>query len=77
MQAVDTCLEYVESTTTTFVDSSLTNGDGIGSLQHVCNTTEPGLLTTVWYSTDDCDETAVSLEFAEDECTATCTADGE
>ncbi|CAN0122011.1 unnamed protein product [Pylaiella littoralis] len=75
VQVADTCLDYEESTTTTFVEYGETNGDGIVSFQHVCNTTEPGLLTTVWYSADDCDETTVLLEFAEDDCTATCTAD--
>lgn len=77
LQVADTCLDYEESTTTTFLEYGETNGDGIVSFQHVCNTTEPGLLTTVWYSADDCDETTLLLEFAEDDCTATCTADGE
>lgn len=86
VQVADTCLDYVESTTTSLLETSRTDGNGILSVQHVCNTTEttepgsnttqPGTLTTVWYSTDDCDEEVVSLEFAHDVCQASCTADG-
>lgn len=89
VEATDTCLEYVESTTTSILETSRTDGNGVLSLQHVCNltttaesganateSTESGRLTNVWYSTDDCDEEAVSYEFFQDVCQATCTADG-
>eukprot|EP00752_Nemacystus_decipiens_P013497 g11956.t1 len=89
VQATDTCLEYVESTTTSLLQTSLTDGNGVLSLQHVCNITESsaevnttetdstgaGRLTTVWYSTEDCDEETVSYEFAQDVCQASCTGD--
>lgn len=39
MQATDTCLEYVESTTTSLLLTSQTDGNDILALQHVCNVT--------------------------------------
>lgn len=87
VQATDTCLEYVESTTTSLLDTGRTDGNGVLSFQHVCNfttesgtntteSTDSGRLTNVWYSTDDCDEEMVSYELAQGVCEASCTADG-
>ncbi|CAM9999973.1 unnamed protein product [Ectocarpus fasciculatus] len=74
VQTVDTCLEYEGTAESTSVPSSLTDQQGLLSLMHVCNTTDPGQLTSTWYSTDDCDETAVAYEFREDAtCGVSCT----
>ncbi|CAM9801592.1 unnamed protein product [Ectocarpus sp. 8 AP-2014] len=68
------CLEYEGTAESTSVPSSLTDQQGLLSLMHVCNTTDPGQLTSTWYSTDDCDETAVAYEFREDAtCGVSCT----
>ncbi|CAM9346054.1 unnamed protein product [Scytosiphon promiscuus] len=73
VQAADTCLDYEESTTTSVVQSSLTNGNGILSVFHTCNTTDPGQLMTTWYADAECDDT-VAYEWVTDTCTASCTA---
>lgn len=72
------CLEYEGTAESTSVPSSLTDQQGLLSLMHVCNTTDLGQLTSTWYSTDDCDETAVAYEFREDAtCGVSCTDVGE
>ncbi|CAB1117615.1 unnamed protein product [Ectocarpus sp. CCAP 1310/34] len=74
VQTADMCLEYEGTAESTSVPSSLTDQQGLLSLMHVCNTTDPGQLTSTWYSTDDCDETAVAYEFREDAtCGVSCT----
>eukprot|EP00903_Cladosiphon_okamuranus_P016017 g14789.t1 len=90
VQATDTCLEYAESTTTSLLLTSQTDGAGVVALQHVCNmtttadsaadietanATEAGRLTNVWYSTADCEEGTVSYEYAQNVCDARCTVD--